>query len=204
MYIATLNFSKLRPMPGLTRGLNIYDNMSASAYFPNPPVPYADLLAGLNTLEATLTAAVNGGKDRLAQRDDALEQVIAILRPYKNYVNYIANGNRAIIGASGFDVSRPKKRITGYGAPPNMRAMPGQWPGSVKALWGGVHGNRAYEVEIAQEPENPASWQLIKRTTKNRATLTGLQPGQRYFLRVRASGPAGLGPWSQTANSRAS
>jgi len=203
MFTATLDFSKLTPEAGLIRGLEIHNKMSGSVHFPDPPVPYVNLQTASDELEVAIVESVDGGKDRLLTRNLKLAAVIAILRPYKDYVNMVAQGDQAIIEASGFDLSQPAEPITSYTAPGDLRVRSGSLEGTIKALWGGVRGNKIYEVQISETPNDAPSWQAAAQVTKNRVVLSDLTPGVKYFVRVRATGTAGVGPWSETGNARA-
>lgn len=61
-----------------------------------------------------------------------------------------------------------------------------------------------YEVQYtAGDPKDPAGWQLLAQTSKNRYTATGLNSDQAYYFRVQAIGTAGVGEMSDSATAKA-
>lgn len=52
-------------------------------------------------------------------------------------------------------------------------------------------------VELASTSEGP--WAQVNIITRVSYAFTGLTPGQKYWVRVRALGTLGFGPWSDPA-----
>lgn len=69
--------------------------------------------------------------------------------------------------------------------------------GVLRSEWQPVFGAFGYLVETATSPDGP--WTQATATSRARHTLSGLTPGTKYWVRVRAVGAAGSGPYSDPA-----
>jgi hypothetical protein len=57
-----------------------------------------------------------------------------------------------------------------------------------------------YERQTTTTPLDAASWVSRSTLTRSSGTIAGLPSGSRQWLRVRAVGPLGPGPWSDPAS----
>ena len=53
------------------------------------------------------------------------------------------------------------------------------------------------------DPNIEAGWKLVVQTSKNRLVVEDLQTDKPYYFRVNAIGTAGVGPASDSAQSKA-
>lgn len=60
-------------------------------------------------------------------------------------------------------------------------------------------GATGYERQTTTNPNDAATWVDRGSITRSSGTLAGLPSGSRQWLRVRAIGPMGPGPWSDPA-----
>jgi hypothetical protein len=102
-----------------------------------------------------------------------------------------------VLLSSGFVPTRDnKKRIGPLPAPGKVRPTYTGMTGQVMLRMKKVHGARAgYTVEIADSADGP--WVTCCHCSSSRILVPGLVPTKIYWLRVRAIGTAGPGPWSQ-------
>jgi hypothetical protein len=70
--------------------------------------------------------------------------------------------------------------------------------GELDAQWNSqaAEGAKSYEVQTTATVNDGASWQPRTTVTKSSAALKDLPSGTRQWVRVRAIGSAGPGPWS--------
>jgi hypothetical protein len=81
----------------------------------------------------------------------------------------------------------------------NMTLTAGDFDGTLDAAWDAVPGARSYEIRASPDPMSATSWVNKLTVTKSSATLPGLTSGAKTWMRVRAIGAAGPGPWSDPA-----
>lgn len=62
-----------------------------------------------------------------------------------------------------------------------------------------TEGATGYERQTTTNPNEPASWVDRDSITRSSGTIAGLPSGSRQWMRVRALGPLGPGPWSDPA-----
>ena len=125
------------------------------------------------------------------------EEVINILASLGAGVEQIAEGETTVVLASGFDLQAERAAVGPLVAPENLRLSIADMDGELKARWNKVRGGRSYVVEYSLE--GSGAWIHAGVSTKVSFTLTGLESGKKYRIRVRAIGAAGAGPWSDEA-----
>jgi hypothetical protein len=187
----------------LGRALTVYTNMgTAAATFTAPPVPLPTLKQDLDSLTVSAAAAKEGGKKDILQRDKdrhVLEQDLLLLGAYAIKV---ANGDPAILAASGFMAAPPRQRRA-----PQQLSQP-----SVVSIDQGNSGQLlvevspiadAYSYEVRSSPlvnGIPGSWTTVSMTiAKTPVSISGLTPGTIYAFQVRALGKLGFTDWSDSA-----
>jgi hypothetical protein len=184
----------------LAYGRKVQTKLQEGATF-NPLDGKITMLAGaLDALDARIkdvdqkeTALEQAG----AQLEQQRETVINILASLGAGVEHLAEGDTTIVLASGFDVQAERAPVGPLGAPQNLRVATADQEGQINVRWSKVHGARAYIVECA--PESGGEWKQAGVITKASFTLTGLESGKKYRVRVCAVGSAGQGPWSAEA-----
>ncbi|MEO6784532.1 MAG: hypothetical protein ABI318_00255, partial [Chthoniobacteraceae bacterium] len=85
------------------------------------------------------------------------------------------------------------------GAPSNLVTNMGDSEGEIDWNCHPEHGASYYEPETTADPVH-GPWARQESTTRSGGTITGLPSGVRQYLRVRANGPGGPGPWSDISD----
>ncbi|MDB6174417.1 MAG: hypothetical protein JWL59_3728 [Chthoniobacteraceae bacterium] len=144
----------------------------------------------VDTLKATLKVA-------LVERDSDLDAVMAALEIQASTVESATGGDPAQILTTGYEPSdgiqhpaRDMEQVTG------LELESGDNAGELDARWARTEGAKSYEVFVSQDPNQAGNW--THRATALRAgiTVNGLASGQRSWIRIRAIGTKGAGPWS--------
>ncbi len=80
--------------------------------------------------------------------------------------------------------------------------MLGAFSGSLDIKTSPLEGAASYDVQIAQlDPTVEANWaHTTTSKTASHIQLTGLTPGQSYWLRMRGIGSNGVGLWTDPLN----
>jgi len=194
----------------IQRCREIIQSMTASSGdFPSPPITMADFESNVLRLEITSKAAFQGGVARTAERNDSLAVVNGDIRALRGYVDSVARGDLILVLRSGFEPSRIPRPVGMLPEPQNLRAKPGDHPGTVNLRWRNVKGGDSYQLQVREElPLRDTSeegklvkeaWRDLPSTTRTTMEVTGLQSLRYYWFRVAALGSAGLGPWSDPA-----
>jgi hypothetical protein len=169
---------------------------------PNPA------LAGVQTRITTATAkiaasiaATTGARNAILEKRAA---VLAVENDYKllgTYVDNVAAGDEAKITSAGFEV-RPLPSPLGVPtAPLAVLATAGEFPGQLLVDWEAASGSVAiYEIQTTLDPMTEASWVARGTSTKTSVSIVDLPSGEHVWVRVRATGSAGPGPYSDAAS----
>jgi hypothetical protein len=167
---------------------------------PNPPLP------ALQTLIAMAESSISAYdaerlvlRTRKNLRDEAMRALCNGLRLEADAVQAATNGDPERLATTGF---QPSKRPSPVGTPAQVTRLvleAGPIDGTLKASWKPVYGVKAYEIETTQDPTGAGTWSFKGSTTKAKAVINSFVSGTRIWLRVRAIGAAGPGPWSDPA-----
>lgn len=178
---------------------NIHDHITGNASFTTPSPTMLvfqghidDAAAAMVAAEAAIVAArLAVQAKRLAM--DALNNDTVLLAAY---VDNVAQGDEEKILSSGFLVRAPKTPVGVPEAPVLVEVLAGEFQGQLVVRCLPVFGVRLYEYQTTLEPNTEAGW--VPRGNSSRATkeINGLTSGDYCWVRVRASGTAGPGPWS--------
>ena len=112
------------------------------------------------------------------------------------YVDNTANGDESFIMSSGFDVRAPNAPVGVLPAPTGLEVVAGAFVGQLLAGWNPVPGARLYELQTSNDPNTESSWVSRGTATKASLAVDGLPSGSHCWVRVRANGTAGPGPYS--------
>src|SRR5699024_524497 len=96
-------------------------------------------------------------------------------------------------------ISQPV-RVDVPAVPEEVKLKDGALSGQVTVSFKRIRNVWGYEIQIAPEAQkgDELVWEESFNTTLARGTvLAGLQPGTRYFFRVRAMNGKGTGDWSE-------
>lgn len=101
----------------------------------------------------------------------------------------------------GLDLRAENSPIGPLPAPAGMSVTGGDHPGTLEGACYPVPGRDIYEGEIAPHPDGPYTRVYVGKVSSFIAP--DLVSGTEYWLRMRAHGTAGFGPWSNRVSGRA-
>src|SRR5581483_3838343 len=125
--------------------------------------------------------------------------LIATLTQLASYVEAQSGGDPAKIQSAGMDVRAAASPTTIPGQVMNLALTAGDNDGELDAQWDPVAAAKSYEIQSSPDPVTPTSWAPRFSVTKSKASLNSFTSGQRVWVRIRAVGSAGAGPWSDPA-----
>lgn len=194
----SLGFERRKDYDLKNDAVAVLEGMTGNAHFPDPLIPLSVLAESVSAFSTALGEQKSTGPSGTALKDDARQALITNLIRLGSYVQFAANGDRAILLTSGF------KAIDGFGHHPST---PIEIPSSVRALNAGngrlalkfpaVKRARSYQLRYRPADASPDAWESRTFTNSRNIIVTDLTPGVRYTFQVRAvGGSEGLTDWS--------
>jgi hypothetical protein len=199
----SLNFSQTKVPDLISRGHTVCTSIAAApGLFTSPPVPLTALEQELDDLTAFAAAASDGSRKHKAQRDKVRKSLEHDLSLLAAYVLKVADGDPAIVTASGFVPAPPRKH-----SPPQPIAQP-----RVVSIEQGNSGQllvsltpvpKAHGYDLRHAPLAnglpAADWTTVTVTiAKIPIPIDDLTPGTIYAFQVRALGKLGYTDWSDS------
>ena len=169
--------------------------------------------ASSNPKRFTLTAARNAANTASTKDEEAKAALVNLKQVRDNSADALrvehtslasaveseARGAVAMLTASGYTLAA---KITPSTAPEkgtNFSITAGDDDGALDDQNDPAAGARTYEIQVSTVDPVAGPWTTKAQPTASRWTLEGLASGQRVWVRVRAVGTNGTGPWSDPA-----
>jgi hypothetical protein len=183
---------------------DVVTHLTGNPAFPTPNPALAGVqtrITTANTKIAASLAAITAARNAILEKRAA---VLAAENDYKllgSYVDNVAAGDEAKITSAGFEIRPVPSPLGVPSAPLNVIAVAGEFPGQLLVAWEAPEGAVAmYEFQTTLDPMTEASWVARGTATKASASIMGLPSGEHVWVRVRATGSAGPGPYSDAAS----
>ena len=176
--------------------------MTGNANFTTPVPTLAAIGTMITDAQGTLdayTASLADTEEKMSARDDAFTALRAGLTQLAGYVEAASGGDQTKIESAGMAVRAPRTPTQVPGQIMNLVLTEGDFPGTLDAAWDPDRFARLYETQTSPDPMTESSWASKATSTKSSKTLDGLASGAKVWVRVRANGAAGPGPWSDPA-----
>ena len=203
MITLKLNLSKLN----CTEVLALADTVLARLA---PPLPETPSIAGLEDETASVQTArdmafaankaYEDAKAALVMLKEARDAAVQTLRVEEkalaDAVSAKAKGNPVTLSESGFPLIGEPIRSTEPPAKVTGLKLTAAEDGALSGKHGPVARARSYEVQISTRDSVDGPYHTVLQPTRSRWKLTDLESGQRTWVRSRAIGTHGPGPWS--------
>src|SRR5581483_4669070 len=117
--------------------------------YPAPPIDEATFKAAIDALSVKITAALDGGKMAIAERDQQEQLVVQMMRQLGHYVEIACKDDPTTFLKSGFQAKSiatgPKPTLTQF-----IRSVkPGENSGTMEVILVAVDGAGAYQLRWA-------------------------------------------------------
>ena len=194
-----LGFLALTRAALLHRANAIFSGTMGNPAYPNPPVDAATFKSVIDGYSAALTAALDGSKTAIAEREKQRHELIAILRKLGHYVESCRPDLPTFLPSGFVPVATIRATTPQPLADPDIRVIEqgntGQLLIFVKPLRKALH----YEIRYAAAGDNgaTASTTVVLTSSKEPARVNNLTPGAIYTFEVRALGKGGFTDWSR-------
>jgi hypothetical protein len=181
----------------VSRLTKIHDSMFGNAAFSNPPVDLNLFQTGISNYAAAVVAALDGGKQAIANMNKLREELARMVEQLAHYVEANSNDDVATFTSSGFEI-RPTTRVA-----PQPLVQP-----EIKGIDQGKTGvllvavtpvDKALMYEIRYAPVGGGGVNPITITApqaRKAVPIENLTPGTIYTFQVRAYGTLGFTDWS--------
>jgi hypothetical protein len=164
----------------------IIQNMTNDAQFSSLKLQVDALKLTLDAFNVAMANASKGGKDRIAEKNTRLTQLINHLVEVALNVDLVARGNEKIVTASGYDLRKAGKTTDKINKPENLIVLNNEVSGAIDLSWETVNGAVNYAIE--HQVKGEIEWRNGKYTTRKDLTVNGYEPGKFVDFRIRALG----------------
>jgi hypothetical protein len=177
-------------------GRNVVTMMTGNLNYTTPFPLLADVTTALDDLAAKAEAALSRDRIAMAARNAAWATAISLLRQLAAYVQAHCQNDLTILVSSGFLPTKTPAPVGPLGAPLGSRLTRTGMGGQLLLRFQRVYGTLAgYTVQVGETPAGPYTDYIVASST--RVEIDGRTPMTTYWVRVRANGADGPGPWSE-------
>jgi hypothetical protein len=198
---AKLNFRGLSVRAKISKSRQIVDSITENPTYPSPHPPLADISGVINAIESKSNEADATTQLRKTQTTElgALEdQLDALMTQLASYIDSVAGGDEVKILSAGLDTrATPTTTTEPPPAPSALDVTIGDRDGELDASWDTVAGAKSYVIETSED--QPNAWKHFGVAARSKFTLSGLDSGKRYWVRVAAINSIGQSGWSDPA-----
>jgi len=201
-----VTFDRLSAPDFLVKSGSIVNSMTGNSHYKEPWTGQGltlDLLtAAYGNFQDAYHASLTKDTLKIAQRDVARIALTDLIKRLAMYLELISNGDTAMLATTGYDLRHDIVRNNSNDllpAPADFRVTHGQLSGSLNVQVARLANAGSYEIHVAKDdPKIESNWQhAISSVTSAHIVITGLIPGQTYWLRVRGIDSNGGGVWSE-------
>lgn len=183
-----LDYSKLSDAQLNLKAQNILDALTGNVNFPTTTPPIADFGLLVSAYATALTKAASGDRQQIALKNEAKLALVMAMRQMALDISTQANGNKAKLLSSGFDMASTGDGITN---PIDFTLSDGANPGEMVFSCKGIRNALSYNFQYTYEvPTEVTQWK-IQPNSSRQFTFKSLQSGIRLYGRITAVGRKG-------------
>jgi hypothetical protein len=201
----SLAFVKAVPADLYTFASSVYTGMNGNAAYPNPPVDMPTFKTAIDTYNTLLSAALDGSKKVLTQRNHQGEVLIKILRQLAHYAEAACKDDVTIFSSSGFQAVSKVRTVTPPLSQSIRKITEGPNSGVLLVWLVADAGALSYDVRWAPVAAGssatavPAWPSCLVASSHPPATVSNLTPGTVYQFEVRVLSKTGWSDWGGNA-----
>ena len=200
---AATGFRIMKPEIVFTTSQAIYNALNGNGHIPAPPAPFdlPTLRAANEALSAANSAALDGGKKAVAERNHQKEVVVKLLDQLATYIQSNCKDDMAIFLSSGFKAKSSTKIMPATASESIRSVKVGPNSGQAQVKLVAIPGAGSYELRWAPVPAGgvPSAWMNQPITNVRSATVvSGLTPGTTYAFQARAVVQSAYTDWSDS------
>jgi hypothetical protein len=178
--------------------------MNGNPTFPEPPVSM-EALEKIETHKTCMSAARDGSRKAIAERDTEGQELKLTLRSLSGYVEYCCPYDPDTFRTSGFEPAATRRQRAAPLSEGIRKIDYGDLTGTLKLRAVAVPGAHSYEVRWAPRREDGSQGEWNSKSfghTKRFIIITGLTAGTFYLFQVRALIGTEFTDWSDSVTKR--
>jgi hypothetical protein len=198
---ALLNFVRTTPGNLLTRANAVYAGLRDNKEYTRLPVDMADLRAQIADFSGSIAAAMDGGKQAIADRNRKGDILVHSLLQLAHHAEAHCRNDMQTFLSSGFEPARNSRTKTPPLSETIRKIVHGDISGQLKVTLVAKSEAFAYELRWAPFSDiiSPDEWSVRPVVKTRPATLiSSLTPGRVYAFQVRFLTESGHTDWSDS------
>ncbi|WP_293302396.1 hypothetical protein [Pedobacter sp. UBA4863] len=186
-----LDYSKLSDTALNQKAFNVKNALTDNVNFPVTVPTLSDFTSLQQSFEEGITKSVNGDRIQIALKNQARAALLAGIRQLALNIDAQANGDRAKLLSSGFDLAVSNEHPSTITAPIDFKLLDGLNAGEMKFTFKRVLHAVSYLFELSDTPpDENTQWTVVPGATRT-YTFKGLRSGNRIYGRVQVVGRKG-------------
>lgn len=182
-----VGFKRLADAIILLVARTVLQNLTGNLFYVTPTPTLAVLQTAINDYDAALTAAKDRGKNSVAAKNARKEELADLLVQLSNYC-MATNSTLEALVSTGFDLTKNRTPVPPVEAPVILKIENGINSGDIIVTIDAVKGRKAFLIEYTPDPITADSVWVSQNTCTCKTTITGLEVGKRYWIRVTVFG----------------
>lgn len=182
------DYAKLSDANLKVKAENVVVCLTGNTNFPTTRPPLADFTAIQEAYSTALEKTVSGDRILIALKNQARETLLDAMRKLASDINLIANGDKAMLLSSGFDLSATAEPVTSLEPPADFKIRDGLNLGELHFSCKRVPHAVSYIFEYMANPNDPDSRWVSQSTSSREFTFKNLISGTRVQGRARVIG----------------
>lgn len=188
---ALINYGKLPDAALNQKAIDVKNSLTGNPNFTLTVLTLADFSTLQQDFETALGLVASRDRVKIALKNQARLLLIEGLYQLALDVNAQANGDRAKLLSSGFDLSSTSDNSPVITTPTDFKISEGLNSGELKFSCKKVPAAVSYAIDYTDEvPTEDTKWISVSSTTKE-LTIKGLRSGTRIYGRIKAIGTKG-------------
>lgn len=178
--------------------------MTGSTIFTDPVPSIIELKEAVDTYRQYHEIAIRGGSvldNRV--KNESRDKLLYVLSQLSHHVNTVADGNLPKLTSSAMILAKQPEGIRVPYVIERVVLKDGNLSGQMNVTFKAQKNIWDYEIQLGEWPDTAADvvWDKTESTTKSRGTIIApLEPGKRYYVRVRARNSKGVGDWTEAVS----
>ena len=170
--------------------LRIQNSMTGNLLFPAPS-PTMDVFGtAVGTYVLALAKAGSRDMNAVAAKNARRAALIALCVQLGYWVSGTANGDVEALVSTSLPLRKKRQSIV-LNPPTNLRIVNGINPGELDLRVDGIKGAATFGFEYTQDPPTEVSVWVKTICSTSRCTITGLEPGKKFWFRTFVIGRKG-------------
>lgn len=166
----------------------IFAALTGNPFFPSPNPTLANFKTFIDAYAAALSAAQDRGKNSVAAKNARKLELVNLLFNLALDTMQTADGDEEKLVSSGFPLTKIRGPKQPLGIPFILKVEVGANSGELHITIEFLPGARTFVIQYSEDPLSETSEWISLNTTRTKATITGLETGKRYRIRIVAYG----------------